>query len=95
MERYLRLLGRLLIALGITASAYLGYAAWTNDDYYAKVRALEKYSTNVLYQTEFKMAQPRQMLLVTGAFSAAPAGVVFGSLCLGLSALIGKDRQRS
>ena len=95
MERYLRVLGTLLIALGITGSAYLGYAAWTNDDYYAKVRALEKYSTNVLYQTEFKMAEPRQMLLVAGAFSSAPLGIVFGTLCLGLSEVIRRDRQRS
>lgn len=95
MERYLRLLGTLLIALGITASVYLGYAAWTNEDYYAKVRALEKYSTNVLYQTEFKMAEPRQMLLVAGAFSAAPLGIVFGSLCLGLAGVIGRERHRA
>lgn len=95
MERYLRLLGTLLIALGIAGSAYLGYTAWTNEDYYSKVRALQKYSNNVLYQTEFQMAQPRQMLLVAGAFTAAPAGIVFGSLCLGLAGVIGRDRRLS
>ena len=95
MARYLNLLGSLLIVAGIGASAYLGYAAWTNDDYYAKVRALEKYPTHVLYQTEFKMAEPRQMLLVAGAFGAAPAGIVFGSLCLGLAGVISRDRRTS
>lgn len=95
MKRYLELVGGFLIAAGICASAYLGFAAWNNDDYYAKVRALEKYPTHVLYQTEFKMAEPRQMLLVAGAFAAAPAGIVFGSLCLGLAAVIGRQRGDS
>jgi len=95
VERYLNRLGSLLIVAGIVASAYLGYAAWTNEDYYAKMRALAKYPTNVLYVTEFKMAEPRQMLLVAGAFAAAPAGIVFGSLCLGLAGVIGRDRRDS
>ena len=95
MVRYLNLLGSLLIVAGIGASAYLGYAAWTNEEYYAKMRALAKYPTNVLYVTEFKMAEPRQMLLVAGAFAAAPAGIVFGSLCLGLAGVIGRDRRDS
>ena len=93
MVRYLNVLGSFLIVAGIVGSAYLGYAAWTNDDYYAKVRALAKYPTNVLYQTEFKMAEPRQMLLIAGAFGAAPAGLVFGSLCLGLAGVIARDRR--
>ena len=95
MKRYLELLGTVLIVLGLSASAYLGHAAWNNEDYYAKARALEKYPTHVLYQTEFKMAEPRQMLLVAGAFGAAPLGVVFGSLCLGLGAAIGRNRVQS
>jgi hypothetical protein len=95
MKRYLELVGGSLIVLGICASAYLGYAAWTNEDYYAKVRALAKYPTHVLYQTEFKMAEPRQMLLVAGAYAAAPVGIVFGSLCLGLAVVISRQQRHS
>ena len=93
MKRYLELLGILLIVSGIGASAAFGYAAWKNDDYYAKLRALEKYPNNVLYQTELKMAEPRHMALLAGAFSAAPGGIVFGSLCLGVAAAIGRSRE--
>ncbi len=92
MKRYLELVGGFLIVLSICASGYLGYAAWTNEDYYAKVRALAKYPTHVLYLTEFKLAEPRQMLLVAGAYAAAPVGIVFGSLCLGLAVVIGRER---
>lgn len=95
MKQYMQLLGSLLIVLGLLGSAYSGYAAWNNVDYYSKARALEKYPTHVLYQTEFKMAEPRQMLLVAGAFAAAPAGLVLGSICLGVAAVLGRDRAHA
>jgi hypothetical protein len=85
---YLRALGAALIALGVAASVYCGVAARADDAYFRALRGLQKYPNNVLYQTELKMAEPRHMLLLAGAFTAAPAGFVLGSLCLGLAAVL-------
>jgi hypothetical protein len=85
---YLRSLGTALIAMGIVASVYCGIAARADEAYFRALRGLQKYPNNVLYQTELKMAEPRHMLLLAGAFTAAPAGFVLGSLCLGLGAVL-------
>lgn len=88
MARYLRTLGAALIAMGFVASVYCGLAARSDETYFRAARALQKYPNNVLYQTELKMAEPRHMLLLAGAFTAAPAGFVLGSLCLGIAAVL-------
>jgi hypothetical protein len=88
MRVYLKILGLVLIGCGIGGSIYFGVQAGADEAYFRAARALEKYPNNVLYQTEFKMAEPRHMLLLMGMWAAAPAGVVLGSLCLGLSTLL-------
>ena len=88
MAVYLRALGAALVAMGIVASAYCGVAARSDEAYFRALHGLQKYPNNVLYQTELKMAEPRHMLLLAGTFTAAPAGFVFGSLCLGIAAVL-------
>ena len=88
MDKYLRALGTTLIALGFVGSVYCGLAARADETYFRALRALQKYPNNVLYQTELKMAEPRHMLLLAGAFTAAPAGFVLGSVALGLAAVL-------
>lgn len=88
MDKYLRALGNALIALGLIGSVYCGISARADEAYFRAARALQKYPNNVLYQTELKMAEPRHMLLLAGAFTAAPAGCVLGSLALGLAAVL-------
>jgi len=88
MDKYLRALGITLIALGFIGSVYCGLGAHSDEAYFHAALALKKYPNNVLYQTELKMAEPRHMLLLAGAFTAAPAGFVLGSLALGLGAVI-------
>jgi len=88
MHRYLHALGSTLIGLGLVGSLYCGLAARSDEAYFHAARALQKYPNNVLYQTELKMAEPRHMLLLAGAFTAAPAGFVLGSLALGLAAVL-------
>jgi hypothetical protein len=88
MGIYLRALGVLLIALGVAGSAFCWNAAKNDEAYFKAVRGLEKYPGNVLYQTEFKMAEPRHMLLVSGAVGTAPVALVWGSLCLGLGQVL-------
>lgn len=93
MRVYLRLLGLVLIGLGIGGTLYFAMLAGADEAYFRAARALEKYPNNVLYQTEFKMAEPRHMLLLMGAWAAAPGGIVLGSICLGLSAVLGRTAE--
>ena len=88
MVMYMRLLGSALIALGIAGSVFCWRGAVGDDAYYRALKGLEKYPNNVLYQTEFKMAEPRHMLLLGGAFGCGPAGLVLGSLSLGIGAIL-------
>ena len=84
----MRVLGGALVALGILGSVVCWRGVGSDEAYHKALRGLEKYPGNVLYQTEFKMAEPRHMLLLGGAFASAPAGVVLGSLCLGIAAIL-------
>ena len=93
MVVYMRILGALLVGLGLAGSLVCGRAATNDEAYFQALKGLEKYPANVLYQTEFKMAEPRHMVLLGGAWAAAPAGLVFGSLCLGLASLLARDRS--
>lgn len=93
MATYLRALGTLLVILGLAGSAYCWRGVVTDEAYYRAMRGLEKYPNNVLYQTELKMAEPRHMLLLAGAYGLVTSGVVFGSICLGLSALLARKRD--
>ena len=85
MAQYLRMLGIVLCVLGIAGSIWCTFGVVGDDTYYDAAKALEKYPGNVLYTTEFKMAEPRHMLLLAGAWSSAPAGLILGSICLGIA----------
>jgi len=88
VTRYLHRLGILLCVLGIAGSIWCTIGVVGDTTYYDAAKAMEKYSNNVLYQTEFKTAEPRHMLLLSGAFSAAPAGLILGSICIGIAAVL-------
>lgn len=88
MARYLHGLGSLLCILGIAGSVWCTVGVFGDSDYYDAAKALEKYPGNVLYTTEFKMAEPRHMLLTAGAAASAPLGLILGSICIGISALL-------
>ena len=88
MSVYMRTIGLFLTALGIAGSIYCWRAANDDEAYYRALRGFERYPGNVLYLQELKMAEPRHMLLLTGAFSAAPTGVVLGGICLALGSLL-------
>ncbi|MFN2375659.1 MAG: hypothetical protein ABR538_03930 [Candidatus Binatia bacterium] len=88
MARYLHGLGSLLCILGIAGSVWCTVGVFGDSAYYGAAKALEKYPGNVLYTTEFKMAEPRHMLLTAGAAASAPLGLILGSICIGISALL-------
>ena len=92
MVLYMRALGGLLVALGIAGSVLCWRGVASDEAYYRALKGVQKYPGNVLYQTEFKMAEPRHMLLLGGAFSSAPSGLVLGSICLGLASLLSRSR---
>lgn len=93
MARYLKVLGILLCVLGLAGSIASGLAAANDEAYFKAAKAMERYPTNVLYVTEFRMAEPRHMLLIAGAAAAAPIGLVLGSICLGIGALLGRPER--
>jgi hypothetical protein len=88
MAAYLRSLGLLLCALGVVASVWCTIGVIGDEDYYGALKALEKYPNNVLYTTELKIAEPRHMLLIAGAFASAPIGFILGSICIGIGAVL-------
>ena len=90
MATYMRVLGVLLCTLGLAGSVYCAQGVRDDEPYYRAARALERYPGNVLYTTEFKMAEPRHMLLLAGAVAAAPVGLVLGSLCLALASVLAR-----
>jgi len=95
MVAYMRLLGIFLISLGMAGSLYAWGAAADDEAYFRAAKGLQKYPGNVLYQTEFKMAEPRHMLLLGAAYSAAPSGLVLGSLCLSAASILAAQRRSS
>lgn len=88
MVIFLRILGAALCVLGLVGSAYCWSAVGADEVYFKALRGLERYPGNVLYQTEFKMAEPRHMLLLAGTAASAPAGLVLGSLSLGMASVL-------
>ena len=73
MSAYMKALGLVLVVLGMAGSIYCWRAAASDEVYFRALRGYERYPGNVLYLQELKMAEPRHMLLLGGAWSAAPA----------------------
>jgi len=88
VTQYLRGLGFLLCFLGVLGTLWCAFGVMTDEVYYDAAKALAKYPGNVLYTTEFKMAEPRHMLLTAGAAASAPLGLILGSICIGIGALL-------
>ncbi len=94
MSAYMKALGLLLVVLGMAGSLYCWRAAAGDEAYFRALRGYERYPGNVLYLQELKMAEPRHMLLLAGAWASAPAGLVGGSLCVALSGLLAAAANR-
>jgi hypothetical protein len=94
MAAYMRLLGGLLVLLGLAGTALCAYGLVNDEAYYDALKGLSKYPSNVLYQTELKMAEPRHLLLTAGAYGAVTSGIVLGSICISLGALLAREPTR-
>lgn len=93
MVRYMRTLGWVLIVAGIAGSLACWKGVAGDEAYYQALKGLSKYPNNVLYQTDLKMAEPRHMLLLTGSYGLATAGISIGSMCLALASLLECSRN--
>jgi len=89
----MRILGVVLITLGVVGSVVCWQSAAADEAYFKALKGLEKYPGNVLFQTEFKMAEPRHMLLLAGAYGSGSAGIVLGSICLALGAVLARTAR--
>jgi len=87
---YLKALGWSVIVVGFAASLACWRGVAADEAYYKALKGLSKYPGNVLYVTDLKLAEPRHMLLLGGAFGFVTAGLVFGSMCLGLGTLLAR-----
>ena len=90
MATYMKVLGFALILAGVAGSVFCWNSAVHDEAYFKALRALEKYPGNILYTTEFRISEPRHMLLVAGVYSSGLVGVVLGSLSLGIASLLGR-----
>jgi hypothetical protein len=79
--------------LGIVATWVCWQGVGADEAYYKALSGVEKHPGNVLYMSELKMAEPRHMLLLAGAWSAAPLGLVLGSICIGIGVLASRRQQ--
>ena len=93
MAIYMRVLGWSLIVVGLVASLACWRGVAGDDAYYRALKGLSKYPDNVLYVNDLKLAEPRHMLLLAGAYGFGTAGLVFGSMSLALSALIARPSK--
>lgn len=93
MAVYMKILGVVLVCLGLAGSIYCCQGVSSDQAYFKAARGLERYPGNVLYLQELKMAEPRHMLLLAGAWTAAPAGAVLGSMAFALGGLLAVSRR--
>ncbi len=92
MATYMKFLGVILIMAGLGGSVYCWNGAAHDEAYFKALHALDKYPGNVLFTTEFRVAEPRHMLLVGGAYSSVLLGAVLGSLSLGIGTLLVRSK---
>ena len=91
MSGWLRLLGVVVLALGVGAGAYAGTRA-LGDAAFAEVSAqYAKHPDHPLFQAEYYATAARHYALVAGALGGILGGLVFGSLLLGLATVVARQ----
>ena len=95
MAAWLRLLGIVVLALGVGAGAYAGTRAF-GDTAFAEIAAqYAKHPEHPLFQAEYYAAAGRHYGLVAGAIGGVLGGLVFGSLLLGMATLVSARTQKA
>jgi hypothetical protein len=90
MSAWLSTLGVVVLALGVAVGLYAGTLA-VGDTAFAEVSAqYARHPEHPLFQAEYYAAAARHYGLIGGAIVALFAGLVFGSLLLGLATLVAR-----
>jgi hypothetical protein len=88
MTAWLRLLGVLVLAIGIGLGSYTATRA-IGDVEFADIAARhERHPEHMLFQAEYYAAATRHYGLVAGAVGGILGGLVFGSILLALATII-------
>ena len=95
MSGWLRLLGIVVLALGVGAGSYAATRA-LGDTAFAEVAAqYERHPEHPLFQAEYYASAVRHYGLVAGAVGGIVGGLVFGSLLLGVGTLVARRPDAS
>jgi hypothetical protein len=90
MTGWLRLLGVLVLAIGIGLGSYAATRA-IGDVEFADVAARHaRHPEHMLFQAEYFAAATRHYGFVTGAVGGILGGLVFGSILLALASLLAR-----
>lgn len=91
MTAWLRLLGVLVLVLGIGTGSYLATRA-VGDVEFADVAARHaRHPEHMLFQAEYYAAASRHYGLIAGAATGILGGLVFGSILLALAAILARQ----
>lgn len=95
MATWLRLLGIVVLVLGVGAGSYAGTRA-LGDTAFAEVASqYAKHPEHPLFQAEYYASAGRHYGLVAAAIGGILGGLVFGSLLLGMAALLPPKTQKA
>ncbi len=95
MSAWLRLLGIVVLAVGVGAGAYAATRA-IGDTAFAEVAAqYERHPEHPLFQAEYYAAALRHYGLVAAAVGGILGGLVFGSLLLGVGTLVARGSDET
>ena len=94
MSTWLRLLGIVVLAVGVGLGAYAGTRA-AGDAAFAEIAAVyQRHPENLAIQTEYYPAAVRHYGLIAGAIVGVLGGLVFGSMLLALATLVARRPER-
>lgn len=95
MATYLRVVAIAVAIFGALAGAFFARLVFADAEYDLKRQARERNLGNVLFETEFRVAEARHLFLVYSATAGFLVAIVGGSTLWGLAALHARlDRGR-
>jgi hypothetical protein len=95
MSGWLRLLGIVVLAVGVGAGSYAATRA-LGDTAFAEVSAqYERHPENWAIQVDYYPAAVRHYGMIAGAVAGIGGGLVFGSLLLGVGTLVARRPDAS
>jgi hypothetical protein len=93
MEAWLRILGIVVLALGVGLGAYAATRAIGDTDFAEVVQRYERHPEHPLFQAEYYASAVRHYGLVAGAVGGILGGLVFGSLLLGIASVLARTED--